>query len=457
MNNRKTLIEKIIPTLHFKFPYDVDDYAKNLYFENYHCHKDFSNTIIADSGDSIEQYANRCHELNAKCLFSGEHGSQGNQFHVYSVAEKEKLKYRHSTEAYWVKNRFEKDRANCHMVIVAKNPEGRRDINYILSMANIDGYYYRPRIDLDLLLNVPKDNLIVTSACIAGWNYEDASDIWLKIHEHFQDNFFFELQANNTDPQKRLNEKILYLSDKYGIDIIAGLDSHYINDVGQVKRDQILKYKKVSYPEEIGWYMDYPNAETFLDRFKEQRILNEEQALRAIMNTNIFVNDCEEIIFDRKFKIPSVYKGKTYEEKCKIYKTQLNLAYAKEKNKSKEKVDGIRYEAKEIMDSGVVDYFLTSKKIVEDAVNNEGGILTTTSRGSAASYITNKLIGLTTVDRFNADIPIYPERFLTKERVDAGMMPDIDLNIAEQEPFVRATRKLLGEYGCMPLMAIEKL
>lgn len=88
MDNRKTLIEKIIPTLHFKFPYDVDDYAKNLYFENYHCHKDFSNTIVADSGDSIEQYANRCHELNAKCLFSGEHGSQGNQFHVYSIAEK---------------------------------------------------------------------------------------------------------------------------------------------------------------------------------------------------------------------------------------------------------------------------------------------------------------------------------------------------------------------------------
>lgn len=120
----------------------------------------------------------------------------------------------------------------------------------------------------------------------------------------------------------------------------------------------------------------------------KEGILSEEQALRAIMNTNIFVDDCEEIVFDRKFKIPSVYKGKTYEEKCKIYKTQLNLAYAKEKNKSKEKVNGIRYEAKEIMDSGVVDYFLTSKKIVEDAVNNEGGILTTTSRGSAASYIT---------------------------------------------------------------------
>ena len=454
---RNKLIEEIIPTLNFKFPYEINDYCENLYFENYHCHKDFSNPTIADSGESIENYANRCHELKAKCLFSGEHGNQGNHFHVYTVAEKEKLKYRHSTEAYWVKDRHEKDRTNCHIVLVAKNAEGRRDINYALSMANIDGYYYRPRIDLGLLMNIPKDNVIITSACIAGWWYDDASDIWLKIHEHFQDNFFFEVQTNNTDPQKRLNEKILRLSEKNGIDIIAGLDSHYINDVGEVKRDQILKYKKVTYPEEQGWFMDYPDMLTGLERFANQNVLDEKLALRAFMNTNVFVNECEEIVLDRSFKIPSMYKDKTYKEKCKIYMNDLNKAYSKEKIKSKDRADGIRYEAKEVMNSGVVDYFLTSKKIVEDAINNEGGILTTTSRGSAASYITNKLIGLTTVDRFNSDIPIYPERFLTKERVDAGMMPDIDLNISDQEPFITATKKLLGEYGCMPLMAVEKL
>lgn len=454
---RNKLIEEIIPTLNFKFPYEINDYCKNLYFENYHCHKDFSNPTIADSGESIENYANRCHELKAKCLFSGEHGNQGNHFHVYTVAEKEKLKYRHSTEAYWVKDRHEKDRTNCHIVLVAKNAEGRRDINYALSMANIDGYYYRPRIDLELLMNIPKDNIIVTSACIAGWGYDDASDIWLKIHEHFQDNFFFEVQTNNTDPQKRLNERILRLSEKNKIDIIAGLDSHYINDVGEVKRNQILKYKKVTYPEEQGWFMDYPDMLTGLERFANQNVLDEKLALRAFMNTNVFVNECEEIVLDRSFKIPSMYKDKTYKEKCKIYMNDLNKAYSKEKIKSKDRADGIRYEAKEVMNSGVVDYFLTSKKIVEDAINNEGGILTTTSRGSAASYITNKLIGLTTVDRFNSDIPIYPERFLTKERVDAGMMPDIDLNISDQEPFITATKKLLGEYGCMPLMAVEKL
>ena len=455
--NYKNLIEKIIPTLTFKFPYSVDDYAENLYLENYHCHKDFSNVSTADCAESIENYANRIHQFGTKCLFSGDHGSQGNQFYVYKVAENEKLKYIHSCEAYWVKDRKEKDRANCHMVIAAKNAEGREDINYALSIANEDGYYYKPRIDLDLLFNIPKDNVIVTSACISGWNYEDAEEIWLKIHDYFGDNFFLEIQYHNTEKQKRLNERILSLAKKHNIQIICGLDSHYVKDENSVKRDQILKYKDISYPDEYGWYMDYPDTKTVICRLKEQGVLSDEEIMRSIMNTNIFVSECDEIVLDRTFKIPSVYKGKTYEEKCRVYKNLLNVAYAKEKEKSKEKANGIRYEAKEVIESNVVDYFLTSQRRVHDAVNNDGAILTRTSRGSAASFITNKLLGLTTVDRFNADIPIYPERFLTKERVLAGQMPDIDLNVSAQEPFVRATKKLLGEHGCYPLMAIEKL
>lgn len=451
------LIKKIIPTLTFKFPYSPEEYEKNLYLENYHCHKDFSNTSTPDCAESINAYAERIHEFGAKCLYSGEHGSQGNQFQVYKVAESEHLKYIHSSEVYWVKDRKEKDRANCHMIIAAKNAEGRGDINFALSMANIDGYYYKPRIDLELLFNIPKDNVIVTSACVAGWNYADAEDIWLKVHKYFGDNFFLEVQYHNTDKQKELNKKILRIAKEHNIQIICGLDSHYVKDENSIKRDQILKYKNINYPDEEGWYLDYPDTKTVIKRFEEQGVLNREAIYRAIMNTNVFVSECEEIVLDRKFKIPSVYNDKTYKEKCKIYKDTLNKAYAKEKEKSKEKADGIRYEAKQVMEAGVVDYFLTSKAIVDDAVQNEDGILTTTSRGSAASFITNKLLGLTTVDRFNADIPIYPERFLTKERVLAGQMPDIDLNVATQEPFVKAARKLLGEHGCYPLMAIEKL
>jgi len=474
------LIKNIIPTLNFKFPYTAEEYSKHLYLENYHCHKDFSNAIQADCAEPIENYAKRIHEFGTKCLFSGEHGSQGNQFHVYKVAENENLKYVHSSEAYWVKDRLKeypvldkvtgeqltnkdgslrttKDNANCHMIIVAKNAEGRKDINYALSRANEDGYYYKPRLDYEILFEIPKDNVIVTSACIAGWKYEDAEDAWLKIAEYFGKNFFFEVQYHNTPEQKELNKKIIELSKKYNIDIICGLDTHYITEKSSIKRDQILKYKNIHYEDEDGWYMDYPNTEVIIKRFQEQGVLSDEEILRAIMNTNIFVSECEEITLDRNFKIPTIYPNSTEKEKIKIFKDIINKAYSKETLKHKEKVNGIRYEVGEITQSHVTDYFLTSKAIIDLAISKYGGILTTTSRGSAASFVTSKLCGLTTVDRFNADIPIYPERFLTKDRVLAGSMPDIDLNVAVQEPFVQASRELLGEHGCYPLMAVEKL
>lgn len=474
------LIKKIIPTLNFKFPYESEDYANNLYLENYHCHKDFSNAIQIDCAEPIENYAKRVHEFGTKCLYSGEHGSQGNQFHVYKVAENEGLKYVHSTEAYWVKDRIAeypvrdkntgelltnkdgstrmaKDNANCHIILVAKNAEGREDINFALSRANEDGYYYKPRMDFDILFEIPKNNVIVTSACVAGWKYDDADEMWLKIANHFGKNFFFEVQCHNTPEQKALNKKIIELSKKHNIDIICGLDTHYITEKSSIKRDQILKYKGITYEDEVGWYMDYPSTEVIIKRFQEQGVLSDEEILRAIMNTNIFVSECEEITLDRNFKIPTIYPNSTEKEKIKIFKDIINKAYSKETLKHKEKVNGIRYEVGEITQSHVTDYFLTSKAIIDLAISKYGGILTTTSRGSAASFVTSKLCGLTTVDRFNADIPIYPERFLTKDRVLAGSMPDIDLNVAVQEPFVQASRELLGEHGCYPLMAVEKL
>lgn len=460
MENIKETISKIIPTLTFKFPYTIEDYLENLYMENYHCHKMESNIMQVDCAESIENYAKKTKEYNGKCLFSGEHGWQGNQFLTYDTCQEYGLEYRHSVEAYWVKNRHEKDRNNCHIVLVAKNQEGRKDINYILSLANEEkdgSYYYKPRIDLELLLSIPKDNIIVTSACVAGWKYEDAEEIWLKIHNHFKNNFYLEVQNHNTEPQKELNKKILKIAKENNIQIICGLDSHYVDEKNSLKRDQILKYKKIFYEDEQGWYLDFPNGKECLKRFQKQGVLNLEESLRAIMNTNVFVNECEEIVFDTKFKIPCIYPNTTYEERCNVYKNILKEKYKKEKLKSKEKAKGIMWEAKQVIESGTVDYFLTNEKIVKNAINEEGGILTTTSRGSSASFITNKLLGFTTIDRFNAEIPIYPERFLTKERVLSGQMPDIDYNVAEQEPFVKATRKLLGEHSCYPLLAIGKL
>lgn len=455
----KEIIRQSIKKLKFNFPYSIDEYCDSPVMENYHYHSTFSNPMTTDSPVNNEDYAKRIVKFNGKCIFSGEHGWQGNAFEVNDLAEKYKLKYRHSSEVYWVKDRHEKDRTNCHCMIVAKNNEGKGDINFALSKANVDGYYGKPRIDLPLFFNIPRDNIILTSACVAGWNYDDAEDIWLKVWDYFGDNFFLEVQNHNTDKQKRLNEKILKLSDKYGIQIIDGLDSHYMEkDTDDVKRNVLLEDSGLNYPDETGWDFDYPNMEESLNRLKIQNVLSEEQAYTAILNTNIFNSDqMEDIVFDRNFKIPNIYKGLDYNQRVNLYKKEINEGYKKEKDKSKERIEGIRYEVEQVVDSGVVDYFLTTKAILDDAINNEGGQLTTTSRGSMASFYTNKLLGFTTVDRFKAEVPIYPQRFLTKERVLAGQMPDCDFNIADQEPFRKAGKKILGEHGCYPLMAVEKM
>ena len=477
----KELIEKIIPKLRFNFPYEIDDYSSNLYMENYHKHSMYS---LIDSATSMEDYADKIKEYNYKCLFSGEHGWQGQYFYVYNLCEqirKDKdnpydLKFRYSTEAYWVKDRKKivleeyidkkgetktrekKDNTNCHIILVAKNYDGLEDINFALSIANEDGYYYKPRLDFELLLNINPNNVIVTSACIAGWKYEDAEECWLKLHKHFKDNFFLEVQNHNTENQKRLNKRILKLANQNNIQIIAGLDTHYISEEDKIKRENLLERKNFHYDDEDNWYMDFPNGKEVFKRFKEQNILSDEQILTAMMNTCVFINECEEIEFDRSFKIPNTYKELNYKERCDLLDKKLLNYYELEQFKSDEKLQAILYEANELKESNVIDYFLTNEKIIKTAIEEENGILTTTGRGSAPSFITNKLLGFTTIDRFTSDIPMYSERFLTKERViESHQMPDIDFNVAEQEPFVSASKKIIGEHSCYPLIAFGQL
>ena len=192
-----------------------------------------------------------------------------------------------------------------------------------------------------------------------------------------------------------------------------------------------------------------------------QNVLPVDEILYAMMNTHVFVQGCEDFVLDTDFKIPihPDYKHLDYDGRAKVLQRLLNEAYKREPNKSKEKLEGVRYEYGEIYGSGTVDYFIDNASIVSLATSKEyGGQLTTTSRGSAASYYCCKLLGFTTIDRFEVDVPIYPERFITKDRILAShQMPDIDLNISDQEPFVKATRDIFGEHSCYPLLAVGTL
>jgi DNA polymerase III alpha subunit len=428
-----------------------------------------------------------------------EHGFQSNYYIPYELVEnhnnklkkqleqkeitkeeynKRSLKFIFGAEAYWVKDRkkeypngidektgepkYSKDRTNCHIILLAKNEEGRRDINEALSDANIDGYYGQPRVDLELLLRIKPENVFVTTACLKYWAYQDIEEITVKLHNHFKDNFYFEIQCHNTQIQKDINKRILILSKKYGIDIIFGYDSHYIYEEDATERNNYLEGRGIKYDEsEAGWYMDYPDDETVVKRLKEQGALNDEDIKRCMSNTDKLL-EFEDLHFNKDIKLPSLYKGKTQEWKNNKLRTLVYEAWEKEKryidsSRYKEYEEGIEYELTAIIDTGMADYFLIDYEIVKMGIKN-GGIVTKTGRGSGVSYYVNSLLGFSNIDRFISPVRLYPDRFMSKTRIlQTKSLPDLDLNLGNPEVFADAQKEILGENHAYPMISYKPL
>lgn len=446
--------------------------------QNYHRHTSYSNIYIADSAAVNEDYAKRAVELGHKVICSLEHGWAGYYFEAYELAKKYDLKFIFGCEAYWVKNRLEKDRTNGHIVLLAKNENGRRAINRIMSTANEDGYYFRPRVDLELLLTLPADDVMITTACIAFWHYDDIEDILVQLHNHFKKNLFLEIQYHNTEPQIKLNKRILALSEKYGIEMIVGMDSHYIYPDQSKERDYILTAKNVHYDDEEGWFMDYPDDETTMNRFLKQGVFTRDQIQRAMDNTDLLLefegydtlsNGEPNRIFSKDIKLPSLYDGQhtidgvllpklDQEQRNKEYSkliSKLFKAYVKDVDESQydEYFEGVKNEVQVIKDTNMSDYFLIDYYMVKRALE-KGGVLTDSGRGSSVGYFTNTLLGFSKVDRFQSPIKLYPERFISKSRIlETKSLPDIDLNWGTPDIAAEAQEEILGKDHAYPMIA----
>lgn len=417
--------------------------------QNFHKHSPHSNIYIADSSVFNEDYAKRAVELGHKVITSVEHGWQGYYYEVFELAKKYNLKFIFGTEAYWVKNRFENDNSNCHIVILAKNENGRRAINDVLSEANITGYYFRPRLDIELLLSLPADDVFITTACIAFWKYEDIKDIFLKLKNHFKNNIMLEIQYHNTESQIKLNKNILQLSKETDTEMIVGLDSHYIYPEQAQERQSLLESKGVFYEDEQGWYMDYPDDETVKNRFLNQGVFTEEQIERAMNNTDICL-EFDDIILNDDIKLPPSYPDKTQEERNQIY-TELIAkklqTYMKGMSKDEKRlyIEGVKTEINVYKNTKMVDYPLIDYKIVQRAIE-KGGLITDTGRGSGVGYFTNTLCGFSKVDRFKSPIKLYPERFISESRIlETKSLPDLDMNCGNPEVFAEAQDEVLTE------------
>ena len=431
-------------------------------YNNYHKHTHYSDIKTLDCISKPEDYIKRAVELGHTTYFTTEHGFQGNIYEAHTLCEQYGIKCIYGVEAYYVDDMHDKSsRSNYHLMLVAMNDNGRKEINKIMSLANTDGFYYKPRIDLKCLLSLTPSDVIVTTACVAspmfkGDNWEE--NFLKPVFKHFGKNLYLEVQNHNEDVQIKHNAKLLKVKEKYGIGLIHANDSHYIMPEDAKYRDLFLNAKGMYYEDESNFILDYPDSNTIIERYRIQGVLNDEQIQEALNNTLIFDN-AESIKLDKEFKIPKITDGNSDMVLRKI----ISEAWKEEKKhirpeRIKEYEQAIYYEMDIIKNCGMADYFILDHKIIKKAVNEYNAVLTRSGRGSAVSFYVNRLLGLTEIDRLKSPITLYPTRFMSAERIlSSRSLPDIDLNFADVEPVIKASKDILGEDGIYYMVAYKPL
>lgn len=440
-------------------------------YNNYHKHDHKGNPWSLDVVVKEEDYCKRAVELGHTTVFTTNHGVQGDIFTWLDCSKRYGLKMIYGTEAYYVHDRIGKiktgedkdgnptygrDRSNRHIIIIARNNDGVMQLNDIMSEAHDTGFYYRPRIDDELLFSLNPNNFIVTSACVAGiWNDRE---LLLALNRHFGKHFFLEMQAHNTDFQKQVNTAMYEFSKASGIAMIHANDSHYILPEDAKYRDIFLKGKDRKYPEEDGMILDYPDDKTIINRYVRQGIFDKKQAEELLYNTLVF-DDCSEItIINDDIKLPSVSQNPINDLKRIINNRWLDERRNIPKSEWGKYLDAIRYEVDIVEKTNMANYFLIDYNVVKDGQEKYGGKLTNTGRGSAPSFYITKMLGLTDIDRVDAPITLFPTRFMSVERIlGTRSLPDIDLNTADRTPFIKATEDLLGAENCAWMIAWKPL
>lgn len=406
-------------------------------------------------------YIKRSLELGCKNYFTTQHGWTGKFLEAYDLCKQNGLKMVYSAELYMVKDRKEKDSSNYHVVLIAKNQDGFYELNSIMSESNRSGFYYKPRIDIELLKQLNPNNFFITSACVAGFLRpgDDMKELFEAVYNHFGKNFFLEVQNHSFDIQIQHNKNMLLLKQYYDMQLIHANDSHYIYPEQAQDRIKFLNGKGMNYGDEDSFILDFPDYDTIVERYKKQGLLSGWQIQEALDNTLIF-DECEELYFDKEIKMPTIYPGYTQEEKNHELAKHLSEKWEQEKEhvdkaRWKEYQEGIAYEYKIVKDTNMADYFLFNEKMVELAKNKYGGILSKTGRGSAVSFYINKLLGFTEIDRFVAPVPLYPTRFMSTARIlENKSIPDIDQNWADVSAPIAASKELLGEDGIYYMYAL---
>ncbi|CDC46578.1 dNA polymerase III catalytic subunit DnaE type [Clostridium sp. CAG:58] len=399
-------------------------------FTHLHVHTEYS---LLDGSSKIKELAVRAKELGMDSMAITDHGAMYGVIDFYRAAREAGIKPILGCEVYVAPgSRFDRENVHgedryYHLVLLAENNEGYQNLMKIVSKGYVDGFYYKPRVDMEVLKTYHK-GIIALSACLAGevprflarGLYEEAKEAVLKYQEIFgRGNYFLELQDHGIPMQRQVNQGVIRLSRELDIPLAATNDCHYINAEDWEAHDILLCIqtgKKVADENR----MRYEGGQYYVKSEEEMRELFS-YIPEAIDNTAKIAERCNvEIEFGvtklPRYEVPEGYDSWGYLNH--LCSEGFKERYPEDDGTLKERLE---YELGVIKRMGYVDYFL----IVWDFINfaRSHGIAVGPGRGSAAGSIVSYCLKITNIDPIRYQLLF--ERFLNPERVS---MPDIDVD-----------------------------
>ncbi|MBU9743778.1 DNA polymerase III subunit alpha [Lachnospiraceae bacterium ASD3451] len=415
-------------------------------FTHLHVHTEYS---LLDGSNKIKEYVARVKELGMDSAAITDHGAMYGVIDFYRAAREAGIKPILGCEVYVAPNsRFDKETTGgedryYHLVLLAENNQGYSNLMKIVSKGYVEGFYYRPRVDMEVLREY-HEGIIALSACLAGevqryiqkGLYEEAKKTALKYEDTFgKGNFFLELQDHGIPAQKTVNQQLVRMSQELGIELVATNDVHYTYAEDEKPHDILLciqTAKKLADEDR----MRYEGGQYYVKSVEEMEALFP-YAKQALLNTHKIAERCNvEIEFGvtklPKYDVPEGYTS--WEYLNKLCFDGFARRYPDDDGTLKKRLE---YELDTIKTMGYVDYFLIVWDFINYAKKND--IMVGPGRGSAAGSIVSYCLEITNIDPIRYNLLF--ERFLNPERVS---MPDIDIDFCferRQEVIDYVTRK----------------
>lgn len=404
----------------------------------YHLHSMLSSgTTNIDSITNFRDYVKLAQEYGMTAMGISEHGNIFEWLHKKESIEAAGMKYLHCVEAYLTESLTEKTRDNYHCVLIAKNYDGVKELNKLVSGSfnRIDNhFYYMPRISFDELF-ATSDNILVTTACLGGvLNGESATakEKFLPFLARNKHRCFLEIQHHNVEEQKEYNKLLYQLHLETGIPLIAGTDTHALNEEHMDGRAMLQKAKDVRFANEEKWDLTFKSYAELVAAYQKQDALPLDVVLEAIENTNKMAELVEPFTLDYSAKYP-----KLYPDSESVFKQKINEGIIwrglRSKPNYKEYVDRVHYEYDTYKHNGAIDFMLLEENYKSEM--RRRNIKFGYSRGSVSGSIIAYILGITEIDSVKYNLNF--ERFMNRERVS---LADVDTDWLSED------RKAVKDY-----------